>query len=148
MTDERYTWWCGEISKARAENDSHKLATLQLDYNLELGSCLAHQSQRTKDIKSELSDVKTTLGDLGDTVTRMDGSVSTLESTVTRTDKSVDEIAANVRELMNYRDSTVSKREGFKLAWHWLWQGLGVVAALVGWAYATYQAVLFFSKGS
>jgi chromosome segregation ATPase len=148
MTDERYTWWCGEISKARAEKDSHKLSTLQLDYNLELGSCLAHQSQRTKDIKAELLDVKTTLGDLGDTVTRMDGSVSTLEAAVTRTNESVDKLATNVRELIDYRNSAVNKREGFKLAWYWLWQGLGVVAVLAGWAYATYQAVLFFSKGS
>ncbi len=148
MTDDRYTWWRGEISKARAENDSRKLATLQLDYNLELGSCLAHQSQRTKDIKAELSGVKSTLGDLGDTVSRLDGSVSTLEAAVTRTADSVTELSASVRELIDYRNSAVNKREGFKIAWRSLWQGAGIVAVIAGWAYGIYRAAIFFSRGS
>lgn len=148
MTDERYTWWCGEISKARAAGDSGKLAALQLDYNLELGSCLAHQSQRTKDIKAELRDVKSTLDGLDGTVSRMDGGITALEAAVSRTADSVTSLSADVKALVSYRDGIAGQREGFKAAWRVLWGGIGVLAAIAGWAYAIYQAAVFVIRGN
>ncbi len=148
MTDDRYTWWCGEISRARSAGDTGKLAALQLDYNLELGSCLAHQSQRTKDIKAELQDVKTALDGLGDTVTRLENSVATLAESSTRTADAVTTLTDDVKELVSYRDSIAGQREGFKTAWRVLCGGLGALGVLGSTVYAIYRAAVFVIRGS
>lgn len=146
MTDDRYMWWCGEISRARSAGDTGKLAALQLDYNLELGSCLAHQSQRTKDIKTELRDVKTTLVGLGDTVARLENSVAALAESSTRTADAVTMLTDDVKELASYRDSIAGQREGFKTAWRVLCSGLGALGVIGSLVYAIYRVAVFLTK--
>jgi len=144
MTDERYREWKSEIASARAEGDTKRLNSLQLDYNLELGECLAHQSQRTKDIKDELCDVRKNLGNVNTAVTLMDSRLGTLEAAVIRTADNVSVLAKSVQELVSYRDGLVLKHEGAKIAGRTLKAVVLGAVAVVGWLYAVYQAVAAF----
>jgi len=145
MTDERYLEWKSSIADARATGDTKKLHSLQLDYNLELGECLAHQSQRTKDIRNELIDVKKNLGNVNTAVSLMDSRLGTLEAAVIRTADNVSILAKSVQELVSYRDGIVLRHEGAKMAGRTLKAIVCGTAVVVGWTYAVYQFVVSFA---
>lgn len=142
MTDERYLEWKKGIADARAAGDSKKLASLQLDYNLELGECLAHQSQRTKDIQVELGDVRRNLGDVNTSVTLMGSRLGMLEAALVRTADNVSSLARSVQDLVAYRDGLVMKREGAMIAGRTVKAVAVGVAVVVSWGYAIYQVVV------
>lgn len=144
MTDDRYLEWKSAIAEARAAEDTKKLSSLQLDYNLELGECLAHQSQRTKDIKEELVEVKDSLSHVAQTVTGVDGRFGTLEAALVRTADNLSGLSRCVQDLVSYRDGFMAKQEGVKIAGKTLRAVILGIALVTGWAYAIYQAVITF----
>lgn len=141
MTDERYMWWKSEIADARASGDTSRLEALQLDYNLELGECLAHQSQRTKDIKASLADVMTDVSKTRSAVVSLEGRIDAIEPAMTRMADSVSSLANSVNDLITYRRDMRMKAEGARAMWRTIRFLACGVAVLSGWAYAIYQAI-------
>lgn len=141
MTDERYLEWKSDIAAARAEGDTKKLNSLQLDYNLELGECLAHQSQRTKDIKDDLVAVKKEIGNVGKDVGTLAGRVDDLETSMTSMANSVSSLAKSVNDLVTYRNGLSLKAEGARAAGRLVSAIACGIAIVTGWGYAIYQAL-------
>lgn len=151
MTDDRYMEWKTAIAEARADGDTKRLNSLQLDYNLELGECLAHQSQRTKDImgeltgvKEELSAVKNDISDLRTSVGTLDTRMADIETALGRTSDNVAELARSVRGLISYHHDENMKTEGVKSVGRTVKIIACGIAVVTGWGYAIYQAVKSF----
>lgn len=144
MTDERYREWTRDIAQARADGDHTRLASLQLDYNLELGECLAHQSQRTKDIKGELAGVRQHVGEVGTEVRLLNTRFSKLEDAAIRTADSVGGLAQSVKDLIAYRNGLVVENESRRLAGRTVKALVIGASVIVSWAYAIYQAFMAY----
>lgn len=141
MTDERYAWWKSTIADARADNNRERLAVLQLDYNLELGECLAHQSGRTKDIKKDLETVTGDVRALNKTVSGFDVKLERIDGKVSSDKETIQQLTSTVKNMVDsHRDKEMQIKGAQRLYGSVKALAYGAVT-LIGWAYAIYQAV-------
>lgn len=140
MTDERYTWWKSEIAKARASGDNKKVNILQLDYNLELGECLAHQSARTKSINTNLGVMQTDIAGIGKSVDAMKTQMSGMETTILGDSSTVKRLSSTVSSLVALHRDSQMRQAGAKDLWRVTRMVIYGIATATGWAFAIYQA--------